>query len=192
MSVNKRIHRKSYNDLGHAHELTFGCYRGFPFLAKERTCEWLAEAISNARVQTGLRLWSYVFMPNHVHLIVHFGREAYRIEDALKAIKQPVARKALAYLRQNLPEWIPRLTRKRGRKTETHFWQRGGGYDRNITEPVTLEKMIEYIHMNPVRKELVVRPEDWTWSSAGWFLDSSNNVLEPDRIPPEWTIGMAT
>ena len=32
------------------------------------------------------------------------------------------------------------------------FWQRGGGYDRNITDPATLRVMIEYIHNNPVRR----------------------------------------
>lgn len=47
-------HRKSYNEPGHAHELTFGCYRGFPFLARERVCHWLAEAIDQARRELGM------------------------------------------------------------------------------------------------------------------------------------------
>ena len=66
------------------------------------------------------------------------------------------------------------------------FWQRGGGYDCNITEPATLAKMIDYIHLNPVRRGLVQHARDWKWSSAGWFECYGNSPLRLDPIPPEW------
>ena len=46
--------------------------------------------------------------------------------------------------------------------------------------------MIDYIHMNPVRRELIKKPEGWKWSSAAWYLGSSEPPLIPDRIPAEW------
>ncbi len=66
------------------------------------------------------------------------------------------------------------------------FWQSGGGYDRNITDSKTLSFMIEYIHLNPVRKNLVERSQDWKWSSAAWFYDRFEVPLIPDQIPSEW------
>jgi putative transposase len=90
-------------------------------------------------------------MPNHVHLIIHPHSVGYQISEILKRIKQPVSRKSLAYLRNTTPEWMDHLKQQRGQKTEYHFWQRGGGYDRNITEGETLMNMIDYIHLNPVR-----------------------------------------
>ncbi len=48
-----------------------------------------------------------------------------------------------------------------------------------------LLSMIEYVHLNPVRKELVRRARDWHWSSAAWYVDGSNVPLIPDPIPPE-------
>jgi putative transposase len=187
----RKRHRQSFNIPGHAHELTFGCFHGFDFLSKQRTCEWLAESIDNARRKLGFSLWAYVFMPNHVHLIVHSARADYDIAEWLKEIKLPVSRKAIAHLRRYSPAWLERIKQVRGKRTEYHFWQRGGGYDRNITDPTTLEKMIEYLHLNPVRKELVIRAVDWHWSSARWFAGLESNCLRPDRIPPEWTIGMS-
>jgi putative transposase len=80
----------------------------------------------------------------------------------------------------------PRITRTRGGVAERLFWQSGGGYDRNITEPSTLAAAIVYIHANPVRRGLVDRASDWTWSSAGWFEGEGRNELPPDPIPPEW------
>ncbi|ADB15620.1 protein of unknown function DUF1568 [Pirellula staleyi DSM 6068] len=180
------MHRKSYNDPGHAHELTFGCYRGYAFLSRDRVCQWLADSISDARSKLGMSLWDYVFMPNHVHMIVHFGASQYKIEEVLHQIKWPVSRKALAFLRKHAPHWIPKLQGNSSNKQEAHFWQRGGGYDRNITEPGTLMKMIQYIHANPVRKGLVSRANEWKWSSAQW-IESGSGLMPVDRIPHEWT-----
>ena len=43
--------RRSLNIAGHAHELTFCCYRRLPLLSKERTCRWFLEALDNARTR---------------------------------------------------------------------------------------------------------------------------------------------
>ena len=36
--------RRTFNDIGHAHELTFSCYRGLPLLSEDRTRRWVIEA----------------------------------------------------------------------------------------------------------------------------------------------------
>lgn len=161
-------HRKNFNVPGNAHELTFTCYRRYPFLAKDRTCRWLADAINAACLELDYQLWAYVFMPDHVHLIVYPNRAEYDIADLRKQIKAPVAKQAINHLQQHAPEWLPRITRQRGSRTERLFWQSGGGYDRNIEDPRLLSRMIDYLHDNPVRKGLVDRPADWAWSSAAW------------------------
>ena len=152
-----RRHRININAPGHAHELTFSCYRRFPFLKAERTCEWLAESVNTARREQDFGLWAYVFMPDHVHMIVWPHQVIYDIATIRQAIKAPVARRAIDHLKQHSPEWLKRITRQRGDKTERLFWQSGGGYDRNITKGQTLMGMIDYIHANPVRKGLVER-----------------------------------
>src|SRR4051794_2753616 len=100
-------------------------------------------------------------MPEHVHLIVCPRRRDYEIASALRAVKEPVGRRAATYLARYAPEWLPRITRQRGPRTERHFWQPGVGFDRNITEPRTLSAMIDYLHLNPVRRGLVKRARDW-------------------------------
>ncbi len=188
MQTRKRRGRQRHYDLpGHAHELTFSCFHGFPFLRAERTCRWLADSIEKARTTLDFAVWAYVFMPDHAHLLICPRRPDYRISDILKAIKSPVSRVALAWLRENSPDWLERIRAQRGKRVEYHFWQSGGGYDRNVDEPRTLRSMIEYIHLNPVRKGLVRRAVDWNWSSAAWFQTNvSTCLLIPDRIPPEW------
>ena len=75
--------RKSHNIPGHAHELTFSTYRGFRFLASDMVCEWLAESIGAARIKHEFRLWSGVFMPDHVHVSIYPELGEYRISDIL-------------------------------------------------------------------------------------------------------------
>ena len=69
---------------------------------------------------------------------------------------------------------------KRGKRVDRYFWQPGGGLDRNVSEPKAILAMIEYIHANPVRRGLAARPEEWRWSSAGWF--EGKNSLRPDAL----------
>jgi putative transposase len=181
-----RTHRKNINEPGHAHELTFSCYRRFPFLKSEQTCQWLAEAIENARSRECFSLWAYVFMPDHVHLLIYPHSSDYDMADIRKAIKKPVAERAIKYLVEHSPEWLPRITRQRGGRIERLFWQSGGGYDRNVTSPRVLLSVIDYLHMNPVRRGLVERAVEWKWSSAAWFLEAGSSPMTPDRIPADW------
>jgi putative transposase len=178
--------RRNFNVPGHAHELTFSCYHQHPFLTPDRTCTWLAEALDDARREWDFALWAYVFMPEHVHLIVFPRRAVYDIADIRQAVKEPVARKGVAFLKSHSPDWLERITVIKGDRPRRYFWQPGGGYDRNIEEPRTLMSMIDYIHMNPVRRGLVQRAVDWKWSSASWFLEQRPSPVRLDPIPPEW------
>ena len=179
-------HRRSFHEFGHAHELTFSCYRRFPFFKVERTCEWLQEAIESARVSESFLLWAYVFMPDHIHLLILPASDDADIARILKSIKGPVGRRALRYVKEHSQEWLPKLARTRGQKREHLFWQSGGGYDRNVTSSETLLSMIDYIHANPVRKGYVERPHDWRWSSAAWYDNQATVPIDVDPIPKDW------
>jgi putative transposase len=121
-------------------------------------------------------------MPEHVHLLVYPGEAADKMSLFLQAVKEPVARKAIAYLKANSPAWLSRLRGRQGKRIRHRFWQPGGGYDRNITTAAALRAVIDYIHANPVRRGLVARPEDWQWSSARWFAGLSPVEMEMDGM----------
>lgn len=176
--------RKVYNTPGHAHGLTFCCYHGLPLLSKDRTRGWMIESMQKIRQQHAVDLLAFVLMPEHVHLLVRPRNPAYDMADIQKSLKQSVARKALAWLREHDPAFLSRLKGERaGQRVRHHFWQPGGGYDRNIFEPATLQHAVHYIHQNPVRRGLVTVAEDWRWSSARFFARLDNVPIEMDPIP---------
>jgi putative transposase len=156
-----------FNDPGHAHFLTFSCYKQLPLLSSDRTKLWLVQAINESKNKHRFSVFAYVIMPEHVHLIVQPLNQHYDIALILKSIKQSVARKAKHFLQDHNQVWLERLTVRRGSTRAFRFWQVGPGYDRNIRDEQELIEKIEYIHGNPVRRGLVQTPEAWLWSSAG-------------------------
>ena len=156
-----------YDEIGHAHALTFSCFKRLQLLSKDRSRLWLADAINGAANKHAFDVWAYVFMPEHVHLLICPRRKTYAIQEILFAIKFPVAKKAISFLRRSAPDFLEKLLdRQPNGKTNYRFWQRGGGYDRNVTEPKTLLNEIRYIHANPVTRKLTTKEADWEWSSA--------------------------
>lgn len=183
------LHHKEcvrYNEPGHAHELTFSCYRRLPLLSRGRTRRWFVDALGAARIKERFDLWAYVVMPEHAHVLLRPREPKYDISRILWRIKQPVGEQAVAFLSWHAPKWLETLTVvKRDGSRERRFWQVGGGYDRNVIEATTLVKVIDYIHLNPVRRGLVDRPEDWEWSSARWYQGGKPVPIGMDAtLPP--------
>lgn len=172
--------RQRYNLPGQPRELTFSCYRSIPFLNNDCTRQWFRESLEAARCKYHFHLLAYVVMPEHVHLLVAPGAEPENMSSFLQAIKEPVARKAVAYLKSHNPAWLERLTVHEGRRVRHRFWQPGGGYDRNVIRSATLRSMVQYLHANPVRRGLVAQAEDWEWSSARWFAGVRPVPIEMD------------
>jgi putative transposase len=173
---------KRYNDPGHAHELTFSCFQRQPFLLGDQARSWLAQAIRLARKKHSFHLWAYVFMPEHVHLLIWPTTANYDVSSMLATIKLSVTRKALARVRATAPHFLPRMADiQPNGDVHYRFWQRGGGYDRNSTEPNTIWNQIDYIHDNPVRRGLCKYATDWYWSSAGIYMGLRDGPLSVDR-----------
>jgi putative transposase len=137
-------------------------------------------------------------MPEHVHLLLWPPADKIspdpnstqgRIRGILASIKQPVAEKAIQYLQEHSPEFLSRLRVHNRDRSYHRFWQAGSGYDQNVSEARALHELTEYIHLNPVRRGLVNRPEDWIWSSARDWNRLSGQLIKVDRTLPD-TIGI--
>jgi REP element-mobilizing transposase RayT len=110
-------------------------------------------------------LWGFVFMPDHVHLVL-LPHEGVKISGILTTIKSSVSKRAILWVRANAPDFLKQMedTQPNG-DTNYRFWQRGGGYDRNLRSLQDVYEKIRYIHANPVRRGLADSPEKWYWSS---------------------------
>ncbi|HVU88843.1 MAG TPA: transposase [Pirellulales bacterium] len=181
-----------YNEPGVVHALTFSCFQRRQFLNKDRSRQWFVEAVSRARERLEFNVWAYVIMPEHCHLLVYPRNQDYSISRILSAIKIPVSRRARAYLEAQAPDRLhAMLDCQPNGRVDYRFWQRGGGFDRNLSEPRAIYQTIDYIHANPVRRGLVAKPSEWRWSSALFYEGHAEVPLwmNRDTLPTLFAAG---
>jgi putative transposase len=183
------VHRKTCTRYGiedDAHHLTFSCFHQLPLLAKDRSRDWMLQALQLGRERQPNHLWAYVIMPEHVHLVL-LPKKGVRISSILTTIKQSLSKRALLWIRSNAPEFLAKLEDVQPNGDRSYrFWQRGGGYDRNLRSVSDIHEKIEYIHANPVRRGLTTTPEQWLWSSCRAWATGEDVPIAIDRhsLPP--------
>jgi putative transposase len=137
----------------------------------------LADSIDFASIKYDFEVWAYVFMPEHVHLLIFPYADKYSISAILKAMKQSVSQSYVAWCSENRKEVLDKL-RTGLVAPKYRFWKKGGGYDRNYWNRDEIVKLVDYIHMNPVKSGLVKNPEDWEWSSAGFWMSGKQGRVK--------------
>jgi REP-associated tyrosine transposase len=163
-----------FHHSGQSHFVTFCCYHRRPLLISNQTCRLFESALERVRRSYKLCIYGYVVMPEHVHLLLSEPPEG-TLADALKSLKQGVARRLLT----NLP-----LKPRPGLSgTPEHFWQKRY-YDFNVRSYRQFVEKLRYIHRNPVKRGLCARPEEWQWSS---FLHYATGAEGRVEIESEWT-----
>lgn len=178
----KKIRRISYNDPGHVHFLTFSCFRRSQAFVEDLACELFAVFLNKSRERQNFDLWAYVFMPDHIHLLIRPRRDEYSMSRILKSIKGPFARRYVE-------EWkwynLGRLRLLRidsSSEPKYRVWQKGGRYDRNLFGPESIKRAIDYIEYNPVRRGFITAVLDWKWSSARERARYIHGILPIDEV----------
>jgi len=154
---------KRFQQSRQLHFVTFSCHRRRPLLHTPARRELFEQALEDTRRSYRFFVTGYVVMPEHVHLLVSEPERGV-LARAIQAMKQSVARRT-----------APRAPEP--------FWQ-ARYYDFNVwSEQKRIEKL-NYMHMNPVKRGLVSRPEDWPWSSSRHYATGCEGIVE---IESQWT-----
>ena len=136
--------------------VTVNLRRDIPFLGQGEFLP-LIDALAQSRRRERFLLCGYVLMPDHWHALMGV-QYPLTISRAVGSVKWQAARK---------------LNQRRG--TTGAVWQHQF-WDRFVRHAREFDERLTYLHLNPVRKGLVKRPEDWRWSSY------NNFALEKDLV----------
>ncbi len=172
---------KRIEHFGTARFLTFSCYRRLKLFSNDRIKDRFIEHLTSVSDCKQMEIFAWVVMPDHVHLIVNTN-ESVSIANYLLALKRPFALEVLNRWRELNAKILPKLRDINGKH---HFWQAGGGYDRNVFGDELVEK-IRYCHKNPIERGLCDSATDWKWSSAGRYsgsLDAVGPVVDFAQLP---------
>jgi putative transposase len=190
-------HRKQlqrFHDPGDIHELTFSVYRREKLLTNNAWRRYLSESITQSCQENRCFLAAFVYMPEHVHLLIWGIQSKEQVSDFLAAAKQPMSGRVRSDLEATESLLLDRLLiQERVEKQVFRFWQVGVGYDRNLKTVKAVQASIDYIHHNPVARGLCRKAVDWRWSSARYYasdgeeIDSLHPLITP--LPREFWLG---
>ena len=144
---------------GGTYFFTVVTYERRPLLATEAARASLRKAIFQVRQRHPLRVVAIVLLPDHLHTIWELPPG-----DANYAVRW---RQIKTLVTQSLAPILPMaadLSPSRRSRHEKSVWQRRF-YEHTCRDEQDVKRLADYIHVNPVKHQLVTRVRDWPWSS---------------------------
>ena len=152
-----------------------------PIFTSEKYFNIITDSLNYCRKEKGLKVYAYVILDNHIHLIVN----GENLVNTVQSFKRHTAKIILENLRADNKEWILNqlhfYKQKNKVKSEYQVWQEGY-HPQGINTQDMLYQKINYIHLNPVKRGYVIKPEDWRYSSANYFINGIKGDLELDDL----------
>jgi REP element-mobilizing transposase RayT len=127
-----------------------------------------------------VRLYAFVIMPNHLHVIMQCPPD-FPPKDWVRALKGGISRLIIRHYQatgnQRVLAALAELVTRPG-KQAYKVWE-DGYLAKAVLTPAFLQEKLTYIHNNPVQPYwlLVDKPEDYAWSSAGFYLLDSASLI---------------
>ncbi len=141
-----RLNRSVYSQAGHTFSVTLGTSPRLPVFSDVRFGLSCIAELRSLAAATSTGVWAYCLMPDHVHLLLEIGA---------------------APLPTFLQAWKSRCYHvRRAQGHAGRFWQRSF-FDHALRSAEDLQRAVDYILANPVRKGLVA--EAGSYPLAGSF-----------------------
>ncbi|MFO8055868.1 MAG: transposase [bacterium] len=181
------MHKRTLTGRANTHFLTFST-QGRRRLLDSSACRRIVISyLSKAASERGAHVSAFVVMPDHVHALMWFDDDSV-LPEFVKIWKKMSSHYMIKHLREFSPSMVEHLKVRRNGREIVAVWNRRY-YDYYLPDAGKAREKINYIHENPVRQGLVSRAEEWTWSSAPWYLHgrSVGVKIEPGFLKLHYT-----
>ena len=151
---------------------------------RESIIRIILNSVHFLRTDGRMKLFVFVIMPNHIHMIVKLLQE-YTISDLLRDFKRHTARQIIRQFQaENKTDTLGILQRlNKDPRQDFKVWE--DRYDaRNVFSVGFLEQKMNYIHHNPCQPHwnLAAQPEAYPWSSARFYMADKPSVIPVDDV----------
>ena len=116
-------------------------------------------------------LHAYCIMQNHIHIIWQI-KGVIPISEIQKSFLENTAKKIKMDLQSSHPEVLKLFTSTQKDRTY-HIWKRKA-LSIELFTPAVFEQKVDYIHNNPVAAGLCELPEQYSFSSARYYYDGTD------------------
>ena len=136
--------------------------------------------LEKSRKKYDIKIYCYCLMPNHIHMIAQSNKKG-DISNFIREWKSFSARLIITFAKKKssaLLNVFSESAKKYGLKKEQdhQIWMPRFD-DLQLRSPEVARIKVNYIHMNPVRKNMIKSPEQYLYSSAGWYDGGAERFL---------------
>lgn len=164
------------SNLDSAYFITSTIVKWVPVFREKENIDILIDSLTFSQKNKCLKIYSYVIMPEHFHLVC----QSDKLVDIIRSIMSYTAKRIIDYYKKqnNLDILNIFKSEKKKHKTLTEYqvWQEGYKPKEIFDDNVFLQKC-EYINFNPVKRGLVENITDYEYSSAKDYY-----LCKPGRI----------
>ena len=141
----------------------------------------IIENLNFYRKKFGFKLWGYVIMPEHIHLMIYLsGKDD--VSKIMEEFKRYTSKQILIQLKKDKKLHLIKLFTIINPKKEKHMvWEEGFRSLGIYSEKVFNIKM-NYIHNNPLKRGLAGKPEDFIYSSYRNYYYEDSSIIKLDPI----------
>ena len=166
---------KRYYGHNYLHFITCSCYHRQAWLASPRRRDLFLQILEQVRQRYAFVVVGYVVMPDHIHLLFS-EPERGTLSTVMQVLKQRYARRVLRHGRRS------RAQGQLWSLQQEHVWQRRF-YDFNLWSERKRVEKLRYMHRNPVKRGLVLEPEQWEWSSYRSYAYQEEGRVKINQWP---------
>jgi REP element-mobilizing transposase RayT len=171
------------------HYVTFQMVQWADLFTRQVYRDIVVDSLRYCQQQKGLEIYAFVIMSNHVHLLARSQND--NLSDIIRDFKRHTSKQVIETIQQ-MPEsrrqWLLMIFRyaARGHKRNNEYrvWTHES-HAEEIFSNTFIEQKIDYIHNNPVRSGIVVKPEDYLYSSARNYAEL-DGVLNVTLVTKRW------
>jgi putative transposase len=153
------------------HFVTICCESRRHVFANTQNASRLIEELRRAASATAFAVFAYCVMPDHLHLLVQGIQASSNLSMFVKALKQKTAYQF-------------------AREFHRALWQRKF-YDHILRPDDSVEAVAAYVWLNPVRKGLCSRAQDYPFSGS-FTVDWKQIVPPSEPWLPAWKTKLPT
>ncbi len=161
-----RQHTKSANASSDHFVTTVTRVRG-QWFTQPKLCNSILELLEGYRKKQNLDCLGYVLMPDHLHVLLRQWEDGPHISCCLRDFKKVSSTRCR-------PRDFPPVT----------LWADGFD-DVLVPGPRAITTKLNYMHLNPVRKGLILEMDEYPWSSAGFFYKELPSIVTVTRVQVE-------
>lgn len=148
---------------------------------EKKIVDILIESIKYCQSNKGLEIYAYVIMPEHFHMVCRSISDN-TLSDIFRDFKKYTSRSIIRYLKEKnskiYSSWLEKFRIDiNDLYSSEHYklWQNGFN-PKELSSNKVIDQKIEYIHKNPVEAGLVLKQDDYLYSSARNYSEKKGAI----------------